>query len=147
MQVTNLIQQIGKCRDLLQEKNYNKIVANLYLFEIVNKQVRIQVDKYLKNKNHELDFTHYDLDELSEEILEYVENFPKEFNAECYLKELEKYEKITNKELTKINQLICDKSSVDSILRHCQRVLVYCSFNIQIWDMSKKETKFDIYNK
>ena len=63
--VTNLIEQIGKCRDLIKEGNYKKIIANINLFTKVYIDINRNINKYINDPKYELDFTYYDIMELS----------------------------------------------------------------------------------
>lgn len=143
MQVTKLIENIGKCRDLIKEGDYKKIIANIYLFEKVYNSVKIQLDKYIKNPNHELDFTYMDLMELSDEISEFIRLFPAKFKAQKFIDKICKNKKIDNAVLNSFNAEICDKFYIDTKLRECQKILAYCSFTQWLWNENNKQSESD----
>ena len=139
-QVTNLIEQIGKCRDLIEEGDFKKILFNIYIFEKVYLEVKRNIDRYVKNPSYNLDFNHHDLSELSNEIAKYIEQFPSKFSSDLFLKSIldKNYEKIDNKILAKHTQEIMDLFSVDAKLRECQKVLAYYSFVLRLWTEQNK---------
>lgn len=132
MKVTNLIQNIGKCRDLIESKDFAKILNNIYLFEKTYKNVKIQVDKFIKDSSYELDFTFYDLQELSDEIAAYIADFPNQFNVQHFIDKISENRKIDDNILKKFTSDICNKYFVDARLRECQKILAYCAFTMWI---------------
>lgn len=143
MKVTNLIQNIGKCRDLIKEGNYKKIIANIYLFEKVYTQVKMNINKYIENSKHNLDFTYYDLMELSDEIADFIRLFPSRFRTKKFIEGISKNKKIDDKILNDFTSDICDLFYIDVKLRECQKILAYCAFTQWIWEQNNKQSKLD----
>ena len=55
--VTQLIQDIGKCRDLIATGEQKQVLARIHLFEKVYNGVKRDLDKFIKDPEYELDFT------------------------------------------------------------------------------------------
>ena len=143
IKVTNLIQNIGKCRDLIKEGYYKKIIANIYLFEKVYTQVKMNINKYIDNSKHNLDFTYYDLMELSDEIADFIRFFPSRFRAKKFIEGISKNKKIDDKILNDFTSNICDLFYMDVKLRECQKILAYCAFTQWIWEQNNKQSELD----
>lgn len=143
MKVTKLIENIGKCRDLIKEGEYKKIIANIYLFEQVRNSVKIHLDKYIKNPDHELDFTYIDLMELSDEIADFLRLFPAKFKTQKFIDSICKNKKIDNAILNSFNAEICDKFFIDAKLRETQKILAYCAFTQWLWNENNKQSESD----
>lgn len=141
MEVTNLIQNIGKCRDLIQSKDKKKIVARLYLFEKVYLEVASHMHRYLSDPKHELDFTYSDLQELSDEIAHFIKRWPAKFSANKYIEAISKNEVITDKEVKELGVEILRETNLDSKLRECQKVLAYYAYVKYLWDMNHAAKK------
>jgi hypothetical protein len=139
MKVTNTIEQIGKCRDLLLSKDFNLILRYLILFEQVCDTCKRHVDKYIKNPKYELDFNCYDLQELSDEIYEYVKKFQKNFTFDYGYKKLAKYKIIDNDVLKKFTQESCNEMFLDRKLREAYKILAYLGLTLYLWQRSRGE--------
>jgi glutathione peroxidase-family protein len=125
MTVTNLIKNIGRCRDLLASKDFKAIKNNIYIFEKTYEEAKRNIDKYTKNGEHTLDFTCDDLKELSDEIFAYVKNFQTRFTYDKSLKMLTKYESIGNDEINEFVKEQCDYMYVDTRLREAYKIFAY----------------------
>lgn len=139
MQVTKTIESIGKCRDALATKDFKTILTRLGLFEKVCDTVKHHVEKYTKDAKHELDFTPYDLQELSDEIYEYVKRFQTHFTFDYGHKKLVKHKVINNEVLNKFTQEQCDKMYLDRKLREAYKILTYLGLTLYLWRRSRGE--------
>lgn len=64
--VTNLLMQISKIRDLLDEGNVEKIFSQKFLIDKTRNEIKRQVHKYIMHEAHELDFNSEDIKALAE---------------------------------------------------------------------------------
>lgn len=81
--VTRLIQNIGKIRDMLEDKDYKKISECRHVITDTQDSIRRNYKKFLIDGNHPLDFNSYDLTEVVDEIVLCLEDISKkvEFNT------------------------------------------------------------------
>lgn len=143
MKVTNLIQLIGKCRDLLATKDFKLIKNNIYLFERTYDEAKRNIDKYTRNSEHVLDFTADDLKELSDEIYAYVKNFQSKFTYDNSLKKLTKHKSIGNDEINDFVKEQCDYMFVDVKLREAYKIIAYLGVITWIYTEFYKSKELD----
>lgn len=132
MKVTNLIQNIGKCRDLLSKKEFKSILKNIYLFKTVYPEIMRHVDKYIQNNKHELDFTYNDIQELADEILNYIKNYQSKFTFKRFKEEILKNKIINDKVLIEFQKEKCDYMYVDRELREAYKILSYLALSVYL---------------
>ena len=144
MKVTNLIQLIGKCRDILATKDFKLIKTNLYLFERVYDEAKRNIDKYTKNSQHVLDFTADDLKELSDEIFAYIKNFQSKFTYDNSLKKLTKHKSIGNEEINEFVKEQCDYLFVDTRLREAYKIIAYLGVITWVFTEFYKSKELDV---
>lgn len=139
----SLIENIGKCRDLLLTKDFKVILARQALFEDVVNRAKVQVDRYIKNPEYELDFNHYDLQELSDEIFNYIKTFQTKMLFKHGQKELLKNKTINNEVLQKFNQQQCDVLYLDRKLREAYKILSYLAITVWLWTEAREQQELD----
>ena len=142
--VTNLLCNISKLRDLLEEKDKNKILNNLYLFARVENDVRIQIQKYIRYPEHELDFNYQDLQELGNEIFEFIKNYQQKFLFSKYQKELMQKAPITDDIFNEITQQISKDMLLDTKLREVYKSIGYYAMVIFLWKENDEKKPFDV---
>lgn len=143
MAVTNLIKLIGKCRDILATKDFATIRNNIYIFERTYDEAKRNIDRYSRNRKHDLDFTCDDLKELSDEIYAYVKNFQSKFTYDNNLKKLSKYDVIGNAEVNAFVKEQCDYMFVDTKLREAYKILSYLGTVTWVFTEHYKSQEFD----
>ena len=143
MAVSNLIQMIGKCRDIIGTKDFKEVFKRIHLFTQVCNMAKIQVDKFIKKDNYELDFTYYDLKELSDEIFAFIKNYQSKFIFDKYQKELIKIKTIDNTVLKGFTQNICDQMYVDARLREAYKILSYLALTVWLWTEAREQQELD----
>ena len=143
MAVSNLIQAIGKCRDIIGSKDFKTVLKNIYLFQKVCDMAKIQVDKFIKKDNHVLDFTYYDLKELSDEIFAFIKNYQSKFIFDKHQKELIKTKTIDNTVLRGFTQNLCDQMYVDARLREAYKILSYLALTVWLWTEAREQQELD----
>ena len=142
--VTNLLCNISKLRDLLEEKDKNKILNNLYLFARVENDVRIQIQKYIRYPEHELDFNYQDLQELGNEIFEFIKNYQQKFLFSKYQKELMQKAPINDDIFNEITQQISKDMLLDTKLREVYKSIGYYAMVIFLWKENDEKKPFDV---
>ena len=138
-----LVERIGKCRDLLLTKDFKVILARQALFEDVVNRAKVQVDRYITKPEYELDFNHYDLQELSDEIFNYIKTFQTKMLFKHGQKELLKNKTINNEVLQKFNQQQCDVMYLDRKLREAYKILSYLAITVWLWTEAREQEELD----
>lgn len=146
MNVTRTIMRIGKCRDLIAGNDYNKISNNLIFFDELVKELHRHCQKFLRYETYELDFTPYDLQELSDEIYEYIKDFQQEMKFEHIFKEIMKNERINNQVFDDFADKYLKKMLVDEKLRNAYKQLSYYALSILLWQEARKAGKTEKKN-
>lgn len=141
--MTNLLDNIGKARDLIESKDHKKILAKIHLFEIVWKEVKRTVDRHVKNENFTLDFNYYDIADLSNEIADYLNNYPQKFRVNTLIKNLDKHEKIDANIFKEFNTNLCDFMYIDAKLREAQKILSYLALILYVVEKTKEDESLD----
>ncbi|MBQ2395934.1 MAG: hypothetical protein II304_02660 [Bacteroidales bacterium] len=129
---------IGKCRDLITSNDYKLILGYIGVFDNLVDLIRRQVEKFVKNDNYELDFTPYDLQELSDEILDYIKDIQHELTFSAYEKEIMKFERIDNKVLDEFTKQKADRMYLDRKLRESYKVLSYFGLVALLYSKSRE---------
>ena len=104
--VTNLLSDISKARDLIARGDVKEINNKIIIFDRISRAVKTQLKLYIKNPNHELDFTPDDLNELSTEVFEYIKNFQQKFIYSRLYKDITKTLPITKEIFACLQQTI-----------------------------------------
>ena len=143
MKVTNLIRNIGKCRDIIATKDVKTVLSNIYIFEKTYMEAKVQIDKYIKKQDYELDFTYHDLKELSDEIYAFVRNYQQKLTYESQWKRLSKHKKIDNNVLDSYLKETCNIMLIDARLREAYKIFAYLAVVVWVWKENKKNDDFD----
>ena len=143
MKVTQLIQDIGKCRDILATRDFKEVLKNIYLFQKVYERAKREVDRFISSETYEVDFTYHDLKELSDEIYAFVKNYQNKFVFGYGHKKLCKMHKITNDVVRKYNQDQCDLMYVDARLREAYKILSYLAITTWLWTEAREQQELD----
>lgn len=142
--VTNLLSNIGKCRDIIESRDFKTIYNKIYLFEKTYEDCKRHVDKYTKNPDHPLDFTYSDLQELADEILDYLKNYQYKFTLKNFEKQLPKGVCIDNNILSDVLRKMIKEMFIDTRLREAYKILSYLAFVLMLWDDNYKNQEFDV---
>ena len=147
--VSNLLQNIGTCRDLLEEKDFKKIKNKIGLFDRTYGEVCRNINRYMFNRKTTLDFTPDDSKELASEIKNYLEkDFPIEFSYEGFLKVLDEIQQgeVNNTIIKDFVTRITEYLYVDTKLREAMKILTYTAVLHRIWQINyeKYENEEDI---
>lgn len=124
--VTNLLENIGKARDLLEQGDLNEIYKRVQLFWQIENDLSVQLGKFTKDKNYELDFNFEDLNALSEEIYNFLKHYPAQFRYKNY-----------------IEDELAIKYKVDTYLRSCQKVVCYFALVVDLYSNSNERKEVE----
>lgn len=143
MKVSNLIQNIGKCREVICTRDFKEVLKNISLFQRVYEEAKIKVDRFLKDEKTELDFTFHDLEELSDEISKFIKGYQNKFSFEAMQNKLIKQKVIDNQILRQFTQEQCDLMYVDARLREAAKVLSYLAITVWLWTEAREQEELD----
>lgn len=138
-----VIEDICKLRNALETRDFKTILKYIPVFDRVCNNAKIQVNRFIKNEKHEIDFNYHDLKELSEEIFAYVKNFQNKFTFSNYQKELCKTKTIDNVVLKEFTQKQCDLMFVDRKLRESYKILNYFAMIVWLWTEAREQEELD----
>lgn len=135
--VSNLMENIGKCRDILATKDYKEVLTYISLFDRTQIAARRAVTKYTGNEKSEPDFTPDDLAELADDIRNYLEkDFPIVFSYSTFIDILDnkyKEDKLTDNVFRRYTEEVCDYMFVDTKLREAMKILSYAAMLFKVW--------------
>ena len=143
MKVSNLIQNIGKCRDALETKDFKTVLSKISLFNKVCDEAKVQVSRFIERDNYELDFTYSDLQELADETYAFIKNYQSRFTFDASFKNLIKIKFINNEVVRKFTQELCDLMYVDARLREAYKILAYQAITLWLHTEAKEQEGLD----
>lgn len=138
-----LINDIGKCRDALATKDFKEVLKRKHLFSQVCDRAKVEVDRFVKKDNYELEFNHYDLQELSDEIFAFIKNYQTKMLFDYLQKEILKNKRIDNDVVNKFNQKQCDVLYLDRKLREAYKILSYLAITVWLWTEAREQEELD----
>lgn len=141
--VSNNLDNISKCRDLIDEGDLHKIWYRSYLFVKVAEDVKRQINKWLADDNYELDFLPQDLIELSDEVFQLIRNFQSKFVFKNIYNNFTKYDIIDDKIILKETNKIAELMKIDRDLRECYKILSYMAIVYTLWLETKKNNTIE----
>lgn len=141
--VSNNLDNISKCRDLIDEGDLHKIWYRSYLFVKVAEDVKRQINKWLADDNYELDFLPQDLIELSDEVFQLIRNFQSKFVFKNIYINFTKYDIIDDKIILKETNKIAELMKIDRDLRECYKILSYMAIVYTLWLETKKNNTIE----
>ena len=143
MKVSNLIQNLGKCREVICSRDFKEVLKHISLFQRVYEEAKIKVDRFIKDEKNEIDFTYHDLQELSDEIFKFIKSYQNKFLFENMQKKLIKQKTIDNQVLRQFTQEQCDLMFVDARLREAYKVLSYLAITVWLWTEAREQEELD----
>lgn len=138
-----LVKYIGKCRDVLLTRDFKEVLKNIYLFQKVCDIGKVEVDRFVRKENYQIDFNHYDLQELSDEIFLFIKGYQNKFLFDKAQKKLIKAKTIDNEVLRKFTQEQCDQMYVDTKLREAYKILSYLAITVWLWTEAREQEELD----
>ena len=140
--VTNLLERICKARDILESKDLTKIKQSIYFFETLKNDVIRQCRKYIQYEDHELDFTHQDLKELSEEMFDII-NRCQRMQYKQLENRLRQKLPIEIEDFNKLCYAVGDSLYFDKFLRPIANEFSFWAITIWLWSHSEYRKTID----
>jgi hypothetical protein len=141
--VTNLLSDISKARDLIQRGDVREICNKSIIFDRISRAVKTQLNLYVKNPAHELDFNHEDLNELSTEVFEYIKNFQQKFLYSKMYKDITTVTPITKEIFQEFSIRIGYEFKAHTILTAFYKEMAYLGLTIFLWSQTDDKKPFD----
>lgn len=140
--VTNLLEKICKALDILESKDISLIKQNYYLFNDIQDNVIRQCKKYIKFENHELDFTHEDLKNLSDEMFNVINRCQKMQYKQLEKRLMQKLP-IEMEDYNKLCFAVGDSLYFDKYLRPIANDLSFWAVTTWLWSESDYKKPFE----
>lgn len=140
--VTNLLEKICKALDILESKDISLIKQNYYLFNDIQDNVIRQCKKYIKFENHELDFTHEDLKNLSDEMFNVINRCQKMQYKQLEKRLMQKMP-IEMEDYNKLCFAVGDSLYFDKYLRPIANDLSFWAVTTWLWSESDYKKPFE----
>lgn len=140
--VTNILENIGKARDLVTKGTVKDIYNRIPFFEKLSADLRTQMTRYIKNASYELDFTYYDLKELSEETYAFIKDMPEKFLFNSLCNELVKVP-LTIENFNAFSMNVGYETKVQTVLNQFYKDVAYIGLTILVWSRSDDKLSFD----
>ena len=131
--VTNLLDNICFCRDLIEKGNIKELSSKVYVFDVVTTEVKRQINKFIDDKKHELDFMSQDLYELSDEVHNFLKQIEPEFNYSSIRQRINTYKIVNDKVIQEETSRLAEYMYVDRKLRECYKLLAYLAEILDLW--------------
>lgn len=140
--VTNLLEKICKALDILESKDISLIKQNYYLFKDIQDNVIRQCKKYIRFENHELDFTHEDLKNLSDEMFNIINRCQKMQYKQLEKRLMQKLP-IEMEDYNKLCFAVGDSLYFDQYLRPIANDLSFWAITTWLWSESDYKKPFE----
>lgn len=140
--VTNLLENIGKVRDLLQEGDVHKLKIHKYFVEKTKNDLIRHIVKYIMDETHECDFTHEDVRALSDEIFDICDKQIKMRYSNLY-RTLTKKIPFTMDDYNKLCEKMGDTNYFDYYYRSMANDLANFALAMWIWSESDYRKPFE----
>ena len=141
--VTNLLSDISKARDLIARGDVKEINNKIIIFDRISRAVKTQLKLYIKNPNHELDFTPDDLNELSTEVFEYIKNFQQKFIYSRLYKDITKTLPITKEIFADFSANLGLQLRAHTVLTAFYKEIAYIGLTLFLWSQTDDKKPFD----
>lgn len=113
--MSKTIDNICKIRDLITVGDYKKILSGLGLFRSTYSLINRNIERFIKNDGHNLDFTSDDLLEMSMEIKTFLSGLNNQINANKMVNEITSLEQINDKT---VKIFTCKYADIFSMVAH-----------------------------
>lgn len=139
--VTNLLDNIGKIRDVLDTKDFKEIKKHQFLIEKTKNDIIRQVKKYIESETHQTDFNHEDIRAISDGLYDVSDKLIKMRYSNLY-KTLTKETPVTMEHFNSLCFRVADTMHFDRFIR--QIANEYSFWAVTMWLWSQTDYRKDI---
>lgn len=140
--VTNLLTNIGKMRDIIQEGDFRKLQINKYFVEKTKNDLIRNVVKFIDDENHQCDFTSEDVRAISDEIHELIDKQLKMRYSTIY-KTLTKNKPFTHEDYMRVCERLAVTNYLDTFYKPIANELANFSIAMWIWENTDYRKSFE----
>lgn len=144
--MSNTLDNICKIRDLITVGDYKKILAGLGLFKSTYSLVNRNIERFIKNDGHSLDFTSDDLLEMSMEVKTFLATLNNQINANKMVKEITSLDRIDDMSVHAFTYKYADIFTMIAHLTEFHNVISYSASLLKIleWQYEQQDINFVI---
>lgn len=141
--MTRLIDNISNLRDIFINNDTKKLLFKINLLKSTYEQVNRNIERFIKDDTHGLDFTSQDLIDMSQECQVVLNSLQQKINVNKMLKELMNLDKIDNKSMLKFTNDYADIFRLVAHLREFHNVICYSGCFLSALELQYQQGELD----
>ena len=141
--VSNLTLKIEKATEIIETKDFETIKKNMFLLKQIDNDLTIQMKKYARYADYDLDFPVCYISDLSDKIFEFIKNFQQKFLFSKYKKYFSGQSVISAKMFDEFTKKTADLMVVDTVMREVYKSLSYKAIVYELWSHSESKKDFN----
>ena len=141
--MTKTLDDICKIRDLLVAKDYKKMISGLAIFRRTYSSVNRNIERFIKDDRHQLDFTAQDLIDSAMDCKEVLAILNNKVNANKMIKEILKPKKITDSTVKDFTYDYADTFTLIAHLTEFHNVIAYSGSLLHVLELQYQAGELD----
>ena len=141
--MTKLLDNICKIRDLVTNGDYKKILSCLGIFQSTYSDINRNIERFIRNDGHNLDFTSDDLLEMSMEVKVFLDNLNKQVNASRMVKEITSLERIDDSTIHDFTYRYADIFTMIAHLTEFHNIISYSASLLKVLEIQYSQGELD----
>lgn len=141
--MSKTIDNICKIRDLITVGNYKRILSGLGLFKSTYSLINRNIERFIKNDNHTLDFTSDDLLEMSREVKVFLSNLNHQINANKMVKEITSLDIINDISIKDFTYKYADIFTMVAHLTEFHNIISYSASLLKVLEIQYQQQELD----
>ena len=141
--MSNTLDNICKIRDLITIGDYKKILSGLGLFRSTYSLVNRNIERFIKNDGHNLDFTSDDLLEMSREVKVFLSNLNHQINANKMINEITSLEQINDQTVHDFTYKYADIFTMVAHLTEFHNIISYSASLLKVLEIQYTQGELD----
>lgn len=140
--VTNLLENVGKVRDILATGDMKKLKWNKYFIEKTKDDLIRHVVKFISDENHVCDFTSQDIRAISDGIFAIIDKQLK-MRYSHIMKVLKKYTPLTHEDYMAVCERLAVTNYLDAFYRPIANDLANFAIAMYLWEQTDYRKPFE----
>ena len=140
--VSNLTLKIEKATEIIETKDFETVKKHMFLFKQIDNDLTIQIKRYARYADYDLDFPVCYLSDLSDKIFEFIKNFQQKFLFSKYKKHFSGHTTISAQMFDDFTKKTADLMVVDTVMREVYKSLSYKAIMYELWSHSESKKDF-----
>ena len=133
------IDNICKIRDLFEEGSYSKILSALGIFRSTYSLVNRNIERFIKDDNHQIDFSANDLIEVAIECKSFLSRLNQRVNPVKMVGEIMKPDEITNETVRAFTFEYTDIFSMIGYLTEFHNIMSYTASLLKVLELQYEQ--------